>query len=117
MENWTLGKFTNWVIKNNLVEKRFFEILQNFNEVRNAIVHHRYGMYNIMNDINRLNFLTKLMLKICDFIDNTSIERKHDKKSEEKYTKILEKERKRYEKAFSKNKINKVLGNSVEKVI
>ena len=26
MENWTLGKFTNWVIKNNLVEKRFFEI-------------------------------------------------------------------------------------------
>lgn len=108
IENWTLGRLTDWVIKNQLVEEKYFDLLLDFKEVRNAVAHHRYGMYNATNDILRLNFLARLMLKVCDFIDATPVIRKHNEGYEEKYQKIMEKAHKKYEKAFSEDKIQKM---------
>ena len=102
IENWTLGRLTNWVFKHNLIDSKHEELIKEFTKIRNAIVHTRYGIHNTTKDLNKLNYLAPLMLKICNFIDNTSVSRDFNLEIEKKYQEILEKTKNKYEKAFNK---------------
>ena len=105
IENWTLGRFIEWVCKLNLIDTQYEGLLRDFNQVRNLIIHKRYIIHKTTKDLDKLNFLANLMIKVCDFIDSTPIERKYlGQEQEDIYQEILKKIGQKYEKVFTKKK-------------
>jgi len=107
ISGWTLGRKIDWVFGHDLIDKKYEQLIRDFNKVRNAIVHSRYGMYNAVKDSEKSNFLTNLMIQMCDFIDNTYIKKDYDKGISDKEIKISGRIRKKYEDAFKKKSVKK----------
>lgn len=103
IENWTLGRFIDWVCKLNLIDNKHEELLRDFNQVRNTIIHGRYIIHKTTEDLDKLNFLANLMIEVCDFIDSTPIEKEYIKELEDDYRRISRKMSEKYERVFSKD--------------
>ena len=97
MSNWTLGKYIEWVSKLGLIDKKYVNLLKDFNKTRNMIVHSR----NIMNSIEqyplKMDYLKNMILAVCDFIDNTPVSYETDQDMENEYWKFAEKMRRKYD--------------------
>ena len=105
IENWTLRRFIDWVCKLNLIDIQYEGLLRDFNKVRNGIIHRRYAIHQTTKDLDKLNLLANLMIKVCDFLDSTPIERKQfSQEQEDAYEEVLRKMREKYEKVFTKKK-------------
>jgi len=102
IENWTLGRYIDWVIKLNLVDKKYEQLLKDFNLLRTQIVHRFSNIYRIQNSGKTWTAVFKLILKICDFLDETEVIYKQDSELEKKYGEFL-------------NKLSKKLDNLLEK--
>jgi len=102
MEGWTLGKYIDWVSKMGLLDKKYEQLLKDFNKIRNYVVHERYVMKNINSDLAKLSFLANLIISVCDFIDSYEVQYTYNREIENEYSNFMEKMTKRYENIFSK---------------
>ena len=98
MNNWTLGRYIEWVSKLELINKKYVKLLKDFNETRNIIVHGRYIIHSIEEYPTKIEYLKNMVISVCDFIDSTPVSHKYDQKMEKDYAKFSEKMRKKYDK-------------------
>ena len=97
MNNWTLGRYIEWVSELELIDKKYVKLLKDFNNTRNMIVHGRYIIHNIEQNPKKVKYLKNMIIAVCDFIDSVSVFHEYDKTMEKEYVKFSEKMRKKYE--------------------
>lgn len=97
MNNWTLGRFIEWVSKLGLINKKDAKLLTDFNSTRNMIVHSRNIMESIEQYPEKVTYLKNMILAVCDFIDVTPISYEHNQAMEDEYGKNAKKMREKYE--------------------
>lgn len=102
IKNWTLGKYIDWICKLELVDKKYEQLLRDFNELRNIIVHRRYTIHNVAKDLDKLNFLANIIIAICDFIDSSHVIYKPNQKLETEYSKFDKTLEEKYERILRK---------------
>ncbi len=113
MRNWTLGKYIEWICELELIDKKSEQLLRDFNELRNLIVHRRYTIHNVVKNLDELKFLANIIIAVCDFIDSFSVIYKPNKELETEYSKLDKKLEEKYGRAFKKNRISADSGSVV----
>jgi hypothetical protein len=106
IKNWTLSRYIDWVCELNLIDKKYEQLLRDFGELRNLMVHTRYSFPKISKDQSKLNFLAQIILAICDFIDSSPVKYRSSWKLEKEYSEAFQKIEEKYERIFNKKKLN-----------
>lgn len=106
MRNWTLGKYIEWICELELIDKKYEQLLRDFNELRNLVVHRRYTIHNVVKNLDEVSYLANIIIAVCDFIDSFSVTYKSNKELETEYSKLDKKLDEKYGRIFKKNRIS-----------
>lgn len=106
IQGWTLGRFSEWVFAHDLIESKYRDLIADFIQIRNIIIHGRYFIHNTEKNLTNLNILTRLMKDVCDFIDETWVARDTSREIERQYAEVLMRTSDRYNNFFNNPKRN-----------
>lgn len=92
MKNWTLGRYIEWATTLNMIDGKWHSDLKTFNTLRNKVAHER-GFAEKLDALKEgeemFEKIKNLVLKLCEFIDETKIEKNYVGAEPEKYRKYL----------------------------
>ena len=96
MNKWTLGRYLIWASGMKLTDQEQIELLKDFNETRNMFVHGRYFMNRIGDYPHKKQYLSNMILHVCDFLDSQSVTFQHDPEIEKEYNEHSDKMERKY---------------------
>jgi len=102
MKNWTLGTYIKWVKEYDMINKEETAVLEDFNELRNLIVHNRSAFQNIEKNTKELDFVKKMILAVCDFLQDNPVEYKSDIDVEKEFAAFGEEMCQKHKRIFDK---------------
>ncbi|MCX6776242.1 MAG: hypothetical protein NT130_05340 [Candidatus Micrarchaeota archaeon] len=89
VDRFMLRRYIEWNTKLGLIDKSHENLLREFNYIRNRTVHERFFTEKVASESKVLEYVKKIILDTCDFIDSTRI--KTDMKLERVYSTYLSK--------------------------
>lgn len=96
IENWTLGRYIHWCILNQLIEEKWHKPLREFNQLRNLLIHQHNALNRVVKWEHYQERTQQLMMKICNFIEETKIRETEDKEMQMELIKHFKREMRKF---------------------